>query len=76
MATMTGDDPLLRWRDEFPILQRCTYLISNSLGAMPRAAYDALRQYADEWATEGVTAWHHWLPEQAPSLLANLRACV
>jgi kynureninase len=60
---MTGDDPLLRWRDEFPILQRCTYLISNSLGAMPRATYDALRQYADEWATEGVTAWHHWLPE-------------
>jgi kynureninase len=60
---MTSDDPLLRWRDEFPILQRCTYLISNSLGAMPRAAYDALRQYADEWATEGVTAWHHWLPE-------------
>jgi len=60
---MTDDDPLLRWRDEFPILQRCTYLISNSLGAMPRATYDALRQYADEWATEGVTAWHHWLPE-------------
>ena len=53
---MTGDDPLLRWRDEFPILRRCTYLISNSLGAMPRAAYDALRQYADEWASEGVTA--------------------
>ena len=60
---MTTDDPLLRWRDEFPILQRCTYLVSNSLGAMPRAAYDALRQYADEWAAEGVTAWHHWLPE-------------
>jgi kynureninase len=60
---MTGDDPLLRWRDEFPILQRCTYLISNSLGAMPRAAYDALHQYADEWGAEGVTAWHHWLPE-------------
>ena len=60
---MTGDDPLLRWRDEFPILQRCTYLISNSLGAMPRAAYDALHQYADEWGAEGVTAWHHWLRE-------------
>ena len=58
---MTGDDPLLRWRDEFPILQRCTYLVSNSLGAMPRAAYDALRQYADEWASEGVSAcWKEW----------------
>ena len=29
-------DNLLKWRDEFPILQRCDYLISNSLGAMPR----------------------------------------
>lgn len=60
---MVGDDPLLRWRDEFPILLRYTYLISNSLGAMPRGAYDSLHQYADEWASEGVTAWHHWLPE-------------
>ncbi len=30
---------------------------------MPRGAYESLRQYADEWATEGVTAWHHWLPQ-------------
>ena len=33
---MTVSDPLLAWRDEFPILETCTYLISNSLGAMPR----------------------------------------
>ena len=52
---MVGDDPLLRWRDEFPILLRYTYLISNSLGAMPQGAYDSLHQYADEWASEGVT---------------------
>ncbi|MFN8379136.1 MAG: aminotransferase class V-fold PLP-dependent enzyme [Anaerolineae bacterium] len=50
-------DPLLRWRDEFPILSTCTYLISNSLGAMPRGVYDSLRVYADAWATLGVTAW-------------------
>jgi kynureninase len=31
-------DPLLRFRSEFPILEKTTYLISNSLGAMPRAA--------------------------------------
>jgi kynureninase len=29
-------DPLLRYRPEFPILEKTTYLISNSLGAMPR----------------------------------------
>ena len=50
-------DPLLNWRDEFPILARSIYLISNSLGAMPRAVYDNLRAYADDWATLGVRAW-------------------
>ncbi len=50
-------DDLLHWREEFPILADCTYLISNSLGAMPRAVYDKLRQYADTWATLGVRAW-------------------
>ena len=29
-------DDLLKWRGEFPILDRTNYLISNSLGAMPR----------------------------------------
>jgi len=48
---------LLKWRDEFPILTTCTYLISNSLGAMPRGVYDVLRAYADTWATLGVRAW-------------------
>jgi len=50
-------DSLLRWRDEFPILATCNYLVSNSLGAMPRAVYDSLRNYADTWASRGVRAW-------------------
>lgn len=50
-------DSLLQWRDEFPILHESTYLISNSLGAMPRGVYDSLREYADTWATLGVRAW-------------------
>ena len=50
-------DPLLRFRDEFPILARTNYLISNSLGAMPRGAADGLRRYAETWATRGVRAW-------------------
>jgi len=48
---------LLSWRDQFPILSRTTYLISNSLGAMPRGVPDALQSYADDWATEGVRSW-------------------
>jgi len=50
-------DDLLRYRAEFPILDTSTYLISNSLGAMPRGVYDAVHQYADTWATRGVRAW-------------------
>jgi len=50
-------DELLRYRPEFPILDKTTYLISNSLGAMPRQVYDALRGYADAWAERGVRAW-------------------
>ena len=52
-----SDDPLLAFRAEFPILERTTYLVSNSLGAMPRAVPAKLAEYADEWATHGVRAW-------------------
>ena len=57
------DDPLLAFRAEFPILKRTTYLVSNSLGAMPRAVPDRLAEYVDEWADLGVRAWageHGW----------------
>jgi kynureninase len=50
-------DELLKWRAEFPILDRSTYLISNSLGAMPCGVYDGMRAYADSWAERGVRAW-------------------
>ena len=51
------EDPLLRFRLEFPILEKTTYLISNSLGAMPRSAAAALAEYVEAWATRGVRAW-------------------
>lgn len=50
-------DELLKWRSEFPILDKTVYLISHSLGAMPRSTYDRLHEYADAWATRGVRAW-------------------
>ena len=53
----TVTDELLKWRPEFPILDRSVYLISHSLGAMPRSTYDRLHDYADAWATRGVRAW-------------------
>jgi kynureninase len=57
-STMFGmADELLRYRSRFPILERTTYLISNSLGAMPKGVYEAMKGYADTWATRGVRAW-------------------
>jgi len=50
-------DDLLQWRREFPILEKTVYLISHSLGAMPRETYDRLHDYAEMWATRGVRAW-------------------
>ena len=46
-------DPLLAWRDQFPILRHTNYLINNSLGAMPQAVYDSLHAYADTWGSRG-----------------------
>ena len=50
-------DPLVRYRSDFPILEKTTYLVSNSLGPMPRSVPDRLAEYARDWATLGVTAW-------------------
>jgi kynureninase len=50
-------DPLLRYRERFPILQRTKYLVSHSLGAMPESAREALVEYANLWAARGVRAW-------------------
>ena len=49
-------DPDL-WRGRFPVLAKSTYLVNHSLGAMPAAVYDKLRDYADRWAELGVRAW-------------------
>ena len=52
-----SDDPLLAFRGEFPILEHATYLVSNSLGAMPRSVPARLAEYAEQWASLGVRAW-------------------
>lgn len=50
-------DKLLEYRKEFPILETSTYLVSNSLGAMPRSVADRLAEYTNDWSTLGVRAW-------------------
>jgi kynureninase len=72
---VTAADPLLAYRDRFPILESTVYLISNSLGAMPRAAADGLVRYAELWATRGVRAWaEEWweLPDRVADRVAPI----
>jgi kynureninase len=72
---MTSTDPLLAWRKEFPILADTTYLISHSLGAMPRRAAAALQEFADTWASRGIRAWEEgwWeMPVTVGNLIASI----
>jgi kynureninase len=66
---------LLALRREFPILERTTYMINNSLGAMPRGVHDELATFAREWEERGVRAWHEgwWeMSAETGDLLAPL----
>src|SRR3954452_3047673 len=68
-------DDLARWRDEFPIVSRTVYMISNSLGAMPRQTARYLAEYADTWATRGVRAWEErwWeMPAEIGNRIARI----
>jgi kynureninase len=50
-------DDLLEYRDRFPILETCTYLINHSLAAMPAKAEDNLLEYARMWRERGIRSW-------------------
>jgi kynureninase len=47
----------LAYRDRFPILRDCTYLINHSLAAMPARAEDRLLEYVRMWRERGIRAW-------------------
>jgi kynureninase len=57
-------DQLLAFREEFPILAKTTYLVSNSLGPMPRTVPEKLAEYARDWGELGVKAWNRGWWEQ------------
>jgi kynureninase len=68
-------DELLEWRKEFPILDSTVYLISHSLGAMPRRTRDRLNEYADIWSTRGIRAWEEgwWMmPKTVGDLVGRI----
>jgi kynureninase len=45
------------FREEFPILAKTNYLVSNSLGPMPRSVPAKLAEYGRDWGELGVKAW-------------------
>ena len=69
------DAEVAHWRTQFPTLDRCTYLINNSLGAMPAGVPASLSEFARQWEERGVEAWGtDWLPEvrNVAGMLAGL----
>ena len=64
-------DDLLKWRREFPILETTVHMISHSLGAMPRRAYQSHHEYAEIWSTRGIRAWEEGWWEM-PVTVGNL----
>lgn len=74
-ATPLSAEEVADWRARFPILSTSTYLINNSLGAMPGSVRDSLAKFTDLWAIKGVEAWKtDWLPEvrRVADLLGSL----
>jgi len=51
-----------RWRAEFPILERSTYLNSCSLGALSHRAMARIATFHEQWHSYGASAWYElWL---------------
>ena len=61
------NDPLLQYRDRFPILSRTKYLVSHSLGAMP----ELIRQLQFGHVTELLIAQHLGLPHRLRAIFAG-----
>lgn len=68
------EDDLLSWRDEFPSLDDCVYMVSHSMGCMPRRARADLSEFLALWEAKSVDAWDAWLPavEAAGNRIARL----
>jgi kynureninase len=61
---------LLKYRDEFPILQKKVFMNTCSLGALSRRSITAVNEFLDLWAEMGASAWYElWVGK-----IAGLRA--
>lgn len=58
-------DPLARYKNEFVITDpEVCYLDGNSLGRLPKRTVDIVHRYlTEEWGSELVAGWSHWIDE-------------
>ena len=59
------NDPLAAFRSEFVITdENLCYLDGNSLGRLPKATVEKVNHFLlNEWGTELVDGWAHWIDE-------------
>lgn len=57
MVDLNSAEDFQSIRDLFPILRKCVYLNSNSLGAVPNQVAEDLMSFYKAWAENGVGAW-------------------
>ncbi|MBS0561733.1 MAG: kynureninase [Proteobacteria bacterium] len=58
-AALDADDPLAPFRDEFHLPEGVIYLDGNSLGPLPKATPERLRQAVEqEWGTGLIRSWN------------------
>jgi kynureninase len=73
---LDADDPLAGYRDRFVITDPETvYLDGNSLGRLPKATRDRLRQVVEvEWGVDLIRGWDRWieLGRRAGDVIADL----
>jgi kynureninase len=53
---------MLHHRKLFPALESSTYMVSHSLGAMPKATEQHMAEFLRLWVEKGIVAWDDWLP--------------
>jgi len=63
------NDPLAHFKAQFVVADpNICYLDGNSLGRMPVATVGAITEFlTQEWASELVTGWGHWIDEAQPT---------
>jgi kynureninase len=67
LEALDRDDPLRKFRDRFELPNGVIYLDGNSLGAMPKAAPERVRQVVqDQWGQDLIKSWnlHGWIDLQ------------